>query len=83
MKRFNVNKFLNDINIENTVSTSSEYNSVNILDFSNHKSNIIYLFIMLAANPAPKPLSIFTTVTPEAHVLSIPSNAAAPPKLAP
>ena len=32
---------------------------------------------------APKPLSIFTTETPLAQLLSIPSSAASPPKLAP
>ena len=40
-------------------------------------------FIRLATKPAPKPLSIFTTVTFDAHELSIPSNAATPPKEAP
>jgi hypothetical protein len=39
--------------------------------------------IKLAATPAPKPLSIFTTVTPAAQELSIASRAASPPKLAP
>src|SRR5690606_27993439 len=40
--------------------------------------------IMEAANAAaPKPLSILTTATPLAQVLSIPSSAATPPKLAP
>lgn len=32
---------------------------------------------------APKPLSMFTTVTLEAQLLSMPSRAATPPKLAP
>ena len=32
---------------------------------------------------APKPLSIFTTETPEAQLFSMPSSAAMPPKLAP
>ena len=35
-------------------------------------------FIRLAANPAPKPLSILTTVTPAAQELSIPKRAASP-----
>lgn len=39
--------------------------------------------IKLATNPAPKPLSMLTTVTFEAHEFSIPSSAAIPPKLAP
>jgi len=39
--------------------------------------------IWLAAYPAPKPLSMFTTVIPLAQLLSIPSSAANPPKLAP
>ena len=39
--------------------------------------------IMCARYPAPKPLSIFTTETPEAQLLSIPSSAASPPKAAP
>jgi len=40
-------------------------------------------FIIAAAYPAPKPLSMLTTVTPGAHELSMPSRAAMPPKLAP
>ena len=40
-------------------------------------------FIKLATKPAPKPLSIFTTVTFEAHELSMPSNAASPSNEAP
>lgn len=40
-------------------------------------------FMRLAANPAPKPLSMLTTVTPAAQELSIPNNAASPLKLAP
>jgi hypothetical protein len=36
--------------------------------------------IKLATKPAPKPLSMFTTVTFDAHELSIPNNAATPPK---
>gem|GEM_PF-1895458 len=39
--------------------------------------------IWLAAKPAPKPLSMFTTVTPLPQLLSMPSSAATPPKLAP
>ena len=39
--------------------------------------------IKLATKPAPKPLSIFTTVTFEAHEFSIPNNAATPPNEAP
>ena len=37
----------------------------------------------LAAYPAPKPLSMFTTVTPAAQEFNIPSRAAIPLKLAP
>ena len=40
-------------------------------------------FIILARYPAPKPLSIFTTLTPLAQELSIESRAASPPKEAP
>jgi hypothetical protein len=40
-------------------------------------------FIKLPTNPAPKPLSIFTTATPEAQEFNIPNSAAIPPKLAP
>ena len=40
-------------------------------------------FIRLAANPAPKPLSMLTTVTPAAQELSMPKSAAMPWKLAP
>jgi len=39
--------------------------------------------IWLAAYPAPKPLSILTTVTPLPQLFNMPSNAATPPKLAP
>src|SRR2546423_11865090 len=39
--------------------------------------------IWLAAYPAPKPLSIFTTVTPLPQLFSMPSKAANPPKFAP
>jgi hypothetical protein len=39
--------------------------------------------IKLAENPAPKPLSMLTTETFDAHELSIPKSAAMPPKLAP
>jgi hypothetical protein len=39
--------------------------------------------IWLAAYPAPKPLSMFTTVTPLLQLLSMASKAANPPKLAP
>ncbi len=39
--------------------------------------------IRLATYPAPKPLSIFTTVTFDAQLFSIPSKAAIPFKLAP
>src|SRR5215212_3201182 len=37
----------------------------------------------LATNPAPKPLSIFTTVTFEEHEFNIPRRAATPPNDAP
>ena len=39
--------------------------------------------IWLAAKPAPKPLSMFTTVRPLAQLFNMPSRAAMPPKLAP
>src|SRR5690606_3575082 len=39
--------------------------------------------IRLAAAAAPKPLSMFTTSTPDAQELSMPSSAARPPKDAP
>src|ERR1051325_3593963 len=39
--------------------------------------------IRLATKPAPNPLSIFTTVTFDAHELSIPSSAAKPSNDAP
>jgi hypothetical protein len=48
-----------------------------------HLTIIYSRFMRLAANPAPKPLSILTTVTPAAQELSIPRSAARPPKLAP
>src|SRR5919202_6746917 len=47
-------------------------------DLDGHASQI-----RLAATAAPKPLSMFTTVTPEAQEFSIPSKAASPPKEAP
>jgi len=37
----------------------------------------------LAAYPAPKPLSMFTTVRPLAQELSMPSKAVSPPKWEP
>src|SRR5215475_5187766 len=42
-----------------------------------------YRLIRLATTPAPRPLSMLTTVTLEAQLLSIPSSAAIPLKLAP
>jgi hypothetical protein len=39
--------------------------------------------IKLAMFPAPNPLSMFTTDTPDAQLFSMPSSAATPPKLAP
>ena len=39
--------------------------------------------IILAKYPAPKPLSIFTTLTPLAQEFSMESSAARPPKAAP
>ena len=41
------------------------------------------LTMRVAAAAAPKPLSIFTTVTPGAHEFSIVNSAARPPRLAP
>ena len=40
-------------------------------------------FMSAAAYPAPKPLSMFTTVTPEAQLFNIASSAASPWKLDP
>ena len=45
--------------------------------------NSICLIMVEAINPAPNPLSMFTTDTPLAQLLSIASKAANPPKLAP
>ena len=42
-----------------------------------------FRLMRVAANAAPKPLSILTTVTPPAQELSMPSSAATPPKAAP
>src|SRR5580704_8479600 len=39
--------------------------------------------IVLATQPAPNPLSIFTTETLDAQLFNIPSRAVIPPKLAP
>ena len=39
--------------------------------------------IRLARTPAPKPLSMFTTLTPLAQELSMDKSAATPPKDAP
>jgi hypothetical protein len=41
------------------------------------------LIILTAAHPAPKPLSILTTVTPEAQLFSIPNSAEKPFNAAP
>src|SRR4030095_12182224 len=41
------------------------------------------LLINDAANPAPKPLSMFTTVTPDEQLFNMARSAARPPKLAP
>jgi hypothetical protein len=41
------------------------------------------LLMQDATQAAPNPLSIFTTVTFDAQLFSIPSSAATPPKLAP
>ena len=43
-----------------------------------------YLRLMvLATQPAPKPLSIFTTLTLDAQLFSMPRSAVSPPKLDP
>jgi hypothetical protein len=47
------------------------------------RSDTYSRLIRLATYPAPKPLSIFTTVTLLAQLFNIPSNAARPLKLAP
>jgi len=47
-----------------------------------HSFHLI-LLMMLASWPAPKPLSMLTTATPAAQLLSMASRAAMPPKLAP
>src|ERR1700675_2994336 len=39
--------------------------------------------ITLATHPAPNPLSMFTTLTFEAQLFSIPNSAVSPPKLDP
>ena len=44
---------------------------------------LLVLFISEAMYPPAKPLSIFTTLTPDAQLLSIVNSAATPPKLAP
>ena len=48
-----------------------------------HLASLASAFIWLAAYPAPKPLSMFTTVTPLPQLFSMASNAARPPKFAP
>ena len=49
-----------------------------------HVSSTPFIWLIrLARNPAPKPLSIFTTLIPLAQELSIASSAATPPRLAP
>ena len=50
---------------------------------ADHAQLIYTRFMRLAANPAPNPLSMLTTVTPAAQELSIPSKADNPWKLAP
>lgn len=44
---------------------------------------LICLIILAAAQAAPNPLSMLTTVTPEAQQFSMPSSAATPPNAAP
>jgi hypothetical protein len=56
----------------------SGFTKITLADYS-----LLRRLIRLATNPAPNPLSIFTTVTFEAHELSIPSNAASPSNEAP
>ena len=52
--------------------------------FGKHGPSLVYnRLTMLAKQAAPKPLSMLTTATFEAQLLSIPSSAAMPPKLAP
>lgn len=55
-----------------------------ILDAAQANTRTIHdLLIKLAATPAPKPLSMFTTRTPAAQEFNIANSAARPPKLAP
>jgi hypothetical protein len=51
--------------------------------YENDEMDYFSLLIMLAMQPAPKPLSMFTTDTPPAQLLSIANKAATPWKLAP
>ena len=48
-----------------------------------HRSHQSFRLIRAARQPAPKPLSMFTTATPVAQELSMVSSAANPPKEAP
>ena len=48
-----------------------------------HVAGVRFRLSMDAIRPAPNPLSMFTTATPDAQEFSIPSSAATPPKLAP
>src|SRR5580704_2381425 len=47
------------------------------------QSNLYSRLITLATQPAPNPLSIFTTLTFDAQLFNIPSSAVSPPKLDP
>jgi hypothetical protein len=51
--------------------------------FSRAETFLDYWLIMCAVYPPPKPLSMFTTVTPGAQEFNIVSSAASPPKEAP
>ncbi len=51
--------------------------------FTVYYSLFYFLLITAAAYPAPNPLSMLTTVTPDAQEFSMPRRAAIPPKLAP
>jgi len=53
------------------------------LEVQVHAHAAVARFNIAAMRPAPKPLSMFMTATPEAHEFSIPSSAAIPPRLAP
>jgi len=65
---------------EHVAADAAEYIQVKRLHSNSPAASAL---IWLAANPAPNPLLIFTTVKPLPQLFSMANKAASPPKLAP